>query len=80
VITNVEGANWTKLGMLKAIKNFYKFHKIPVYELNKHNIVSKATEAYLDIPAMKIEDIRKAVQITGDNRLLKAINLNLSKQ
>ena len=34
-----------------------------------------ATETYLDLPAMTIEDIRKAVQITGDNRMLKALIL-----
>ncbi len=27
-------ANWTKLGLIKGIKHFFKFYKIPVYELN----------------------------------------------
>ncbi|TRZ86917.1 MAG: hypothetical protein D4R88_10030 [Methanosarcinales archaeon] len=76
-VSSLDGslANWTKLGLIKGVKHFYKFYKIPVYELNKHNIPSIATETYLDLPAMTIEDIRKAVQITGDNRMLKALIL-----
>ena len=73
---NGDLANWTKLGMLKAIKHFYKFYKIPVFDLNKHNIPSMATEEYLDLPALKIEDIRKAVLGCGaDDKLAKALIL-----
>lgn len=68
---NGELANHTKLNYIKAIKHFYTFNKIPVI-LNKTGIAQKASERYLDIPLLKIEDIRKAVLSTGINTFLKA--------
>lgn len=71
-----EKAIWTYLSMIKAIKSFYKFNKIPMYEIN-HNITSNATDSYLETPILKIEDIRKAIQICGNNKLFKALILTL---
>jgi integrase len=68
-------SNWTKLGWINSVKNFYAFHKIPIPEINKTGIDSSATEEYRDIPVLKLEDIRKGVNICGDNLLLKALIL-----
>lgn len=68
---NGELANHTKLNYIKAVKHFYLFNKIPV-ALNKTGITQSASERYLDIPLLKIEDIRKAVLSTGTNDFLKA--------
>jgi integrase len=68
---NGELANHTKLNYIKAVKHFYTFNKIPVI-LNKTGIAQKASERYLDILLLKIEDIRKAVLSTGINTFLKA--------
>lgn len=68
-------ANWTKKMHLKGIKSFYKIHKIPVVGLTYANIPSMPTEEYLDLPVLKLEDIRRAVNICGNNKLLKALIL-----
>ncbi|MFA4956367.1 MAG: site-specific integrase [Candidatus Methanoperedens sp.] len=67
-------ANMTKLTRINAIKNFYKFNKIPLL-VNASNIANITTEKYLDIPVMKIEDIRKFVNTCGSKLKLKALIL-----
>jgi integrase len=66
--------NNSKLNHIKAIKNFYQFNKIPVI-LTKIGITQGASERYLDIPRLKLEDIRKAVLSTGLDKFLKAFIL-----
>jgi len=61
--------------MLKAVKSFYKGHKIPVVGLTHASIPMMATETYLDTPVLRMEDIRKAVNLCGANKLLKALIL-----
>ncbi len=68
---NGELANHTKLNYIKAVKHFYIFNKIPV-ALNKTGVTQSASEKYLDIPRLKIEDIRKAILSTGMDKFLKA--------
>lgn len=69
-------SNWTKLGYINAIRNFYRFNKIPVEGINKPSIPAMAREAYLDIPILKLDDIRKAVLSCGvDEQLTKALIL-----
>lgn len=73
---NVEMSNWTKLGYINAVRNFYRFNKISVEGINKPSIPAMAREAYLDIPVMKLDDIRKAVLSCGvDEKLTKALIL-----
>ncbi len=57
--------NWWRLNLLMGIRSFYKYHKIPVAEISKFNIPSMPSERYADLPALKLEDIRKAVSICG---------------
>jgi integrase len=59
-----------KLNYIKAVKHFYLFNKIPV-ALNKTGITQSVSERYLDIPRLKIEDVRRAVLSTGTNTFLK---------
>lgn len=68
-------ANWTKKMHLKGVKSFYKIHKIPVVGLTHASIPSMPTESYLDTPVLKLEDVRRAVNLCGANRLLKALIL-----
>lgn len=71
-----EISNWTKLGFINAVRHFYRFNKIPVDSLSKVNIPAMATERYLDLPGLKLEDIRKAVLSCGvDEKLTKALIL-----
>lgn len=67
-------ANWTKLGRINAVRNFYKFNKIPVL-VNATYIPSIASEKYLDIPILKMSDIRKFVLACGTKKLIKALIL-----
>jgi integrase len=69
-------ANWTKLSRINAVRNFYTFNKIPTL-LNSTYIPAAATETYLDLPALKLEDIRKAVLACGTKSRLKALILTL---
>ena len=69
-------ANYTKLSRINAVKNFYKFNKIPLF-LNDTNVPSISREEYLDTPALKLEDIRKFVNTCGTNTRLKALMLTL---
>ena len=78
-------ANWTKIGIIKAVKNFYKFNKIPAMGLNYSRIPMMATEKYLDTPVLKIEDVRRAVQICGikvegDNNWLIIQNASINPE
>ncbi|NJD51823.1 MAG: hypothetical protein FIB07_03045 [Candidatus Methanoperedens sp.] len=69
-------SNWAKLGYINAIRHFYKLNKIPVEGLNDIKIPAKASEKYLDLPVLTIEDIRKAVLACGvDDKLTKALIL-----
>ncbi len=69
-------SNWTKLGFINAIRHFYRFNKIPVDGINKPNIPAMATEKYLDLPKLKLKDIRKAVLSCGvDEKLTKSLIL-----
>ncbi len=68
---NGDLTNNTKLNYVKSVKHFYTFHKIPV-TLNKTGITQGPSEKYLDIPKLKILDIRKAVLSTGTDKFLKA--------
>ncbi|VVB86206.1 Tyrosine recombinase XerD [uncultured archaeon] len=71
-----ELSNWTKLGFINAVRHFYRFNKIPVEGLSKANIPAMATERYLDLPGLKLDDIRKAVLSCGvDEKLTKALIL-----
>ena len=69
-------SNWAKLGYVNAVRHFYTLNKIPVESLNKVNIPAMASEKYLDLDGLKIEDIRKAVLACGvDEKLTKALIL-----
>ena len=68
-------ANNTKKTNIKAAKSFYNSNKIPIVILNYAPINSLPTERYMDIPLLKVEDIRKAVFACGTNKLLKALIL-----
>lgn len=68
-------SKWAKLGYINAVRHFYQLNKIPVEKL-KHNIPAMASEKYLDVPILKLEDIRKAVLSCGvDEKLTKALIL-----
>lgn len=69
-------ANNTKLNWIHGVKNFYTYHKVPVTDV-KIKIPAGATEKYLDIPVLKIEDIRNAVLNCGTLKILKALILTL---
>jgi integrase len=69
-------ANWTRLSRINAVKNFYNFNKIPTFLLNSY-ISASASEKYLDLPALKIEDIRRFVTSCGTKSRLKALILSL---
>lgn len=71
---NGDLTNNTKLNYVKSVKHFYQFNKIPI-NLNKIGITQRASERYLDIPPLKIEDIRNAVLSCGTNKFLKAFIL-----
>jgi integrase len=71
-----EKSNNTKLLRLKAIKHFYEFYKIPVNGI-KHKITNTVKESYLDIPVLKLEDVRKAIHATGTKKMLRALILAL---
>jgi integrase len=66
----------TKLNRIKAVKNFYLYHKILLIPV-RTGIPNAPSERYLDIPLLKIEDIRKAILTVGTNKLLKALILTL---
>lgn len=69
-------SNWGKLSFINAIRHFYRFNKIPIEGVSKPNIPAMATEKYLDLPQLKLEDIRKAVLSCGvDEKLAKALIL-----
>ncbi len=68
-------ANFTKKTYIKSVKSFYRFHKIPVNDVNHSDIPSMPSEEYLDTPLLKLGDIRRAVQNCGTNTMLKAIIL-----
>lgn len=69
-------SNWAKLGYVNAIRHFYQLNKIPVESLNKVNIPAMASEKYLDLEGLKLDDIRKAVLSCGvDEKLTKALIL-----
>lgn len=63
-------ANNTKLNYIKGVKHFYKFNKIPL-EVDC-NIPQGATEEYLDIPLLKLEDVREAVLGAGHDKFIRA--------
>ena len=69
-------ADGTKLVNLNIVKGFYDFYSIPLKKI-KHHIPNVPREEYLDLPVLKIEDIRKAVNITGDDKLMKALILTI---
>lgn len=71
---NGDLTNNTKLNYVKSVKHFYTFNKVPVI-LNKTGITQGASERYMDIPPLKIEDVRKAVLSTGTDTFLKAFIL-----
>lgn len=66
-------ANNTKLNYIKGVKHFYKFNKLPADVDIK--IPQGATEKYLDLPPLKLEDVRKMVQTTGHDWFIKAFVL-----
>jgi integrase len=73
---NPEMSNWTKLGFINAVKNFYRFNKIPVEGINKHSIPASASEVYLDLPTLTLDDVRKAVLSCGvKEKMMKALIL-----
>ena len=76
-IRKVNGSsNFTKLTWVNAVRSFYGFFKIPLI-LTRTGIPSVSTERYLDIPLLKLEDVRKAVRMCGNNLRLKALILTL---
>jgi len=71
-----KGSNWTKIGYIQAVHSFYRYYKISTDVIEKAKIPAMATEKYLDLPVLKIEDIRKAVLSCGiDEKLTKALIL-----
>lgn len=74
LLKSQERANYTRLTRINGIKNFYNFNKIPVF-LNNSYIPSISKESYLDLPILKMEDIRKFVLACGTNSRLKALIL-----
>lgn len=69
-LQTAELANNTKLNYIKGIKHFYKHNKIPLDVAYK--IPQGSTEDYLDLPLLKLEDIREAVQTAGHDKFIKA--------
>lgn len=65
-----ELANNTKLNYIKGVKHFYKHNKIPLDV--EYKIPQGATEEYLDLPLLRIEDVREAVQTAGHDKFIKA--------
>lgn len=70
-----KSANWSKLTKINGIRNFYAWSKIPTIIINKNNIVNSSTDKYLDLPILKIEDIRKFIIACGTKSKLKALIL-----
>lgn len=69
-------SNWGKLSFINAVRHFYRHNKIPVEGISKPNIPAMATEKYLDLPQLTLEDVRKAVLACGvDEKLTKALIL-----
>lgn len=71
---NGEVSNNSKLLWLKAVKHFYIANKIPVMGV-KAQIAAVARDEYLDIPPLKLEDIRKAVEACGLDKMRRALFL-----
>lgn len=73
-LKNGPSSNMTKLTRINAVKNFYKFNKIPIL-VNNNYIANVTTDKYLDIPVLKMEDIRKFTNACGSKLKLKALIL-----
>jgi integrase/regulator of replication initiation timing len=67
-------SNNTKNAWIKAVKHFYAANKIPVIGV-KAQIPAVPREEYLDIPLLKIEDIRAAVEACGVDKMRRALFL-----
>jgi len=74
LLKSQDRANYTRLTRINGIKNFYTFNKIPVF-LNNTYIPNISQESYLDLPILKMEDIRKFILSCGTKSRLKALIL-----
>ncbi len=74
MLKGLDAANNSKLTWVRGVKNFYAFHKLPIIGF-KLTIPQSSRESYLDLPVLKIEDIRKAILDCGTNKKLKAMIL-----
>ena len=70
-----EYSNATKLSHINGVKSFYRAHKISTSDVNKHHIADTVTEKYLEIPILKLEDVRKMVKYFERNKLMRAVIL-----
>lgn len=69
-------SDWGKLSFINAVRHFYKHNKIPIEGVSRPNIPAKATDKYLDLPVLTLDDVRKAVLSCGvDDKLTKALIL-----
>ncbi len=57
--------------LLQGVKNFYRFYKVPI--ISDFSISARITDRYRDIKNLKMEDIRKAVQMCGRNKMIRAM-------
>ncbi|VVB96415.1 Tyrosine recombinase XerC [uncultured archaeon] len=73
--TNLVSDN-TKITWLKGVKRFYTDNKIPLTKINT-GISSSPKEEYVDLPTLKVEDVRKAVEACGLDKMRRALILAL---